>query len=208
MINGRLDLLPPIYGARARIRLANRRIILASLGVAVFLLILVFHARIRSAGADDRLAAARDLAEKVIAAEALETQLLEEIAQSSARIEQWRRVALPLPVGQILMTMSNVIPQEIRLEQLQIDVTGIRTGYRRDRVSEKRMLCNFEGTAPDEQTVRMLVDRLRSREPFDEVRRGFTALDEGDQGVLTRFSVSFEIDLMKPACVVTGEETK
>ena len=90
MINGRLDLLPPIYGARARIRLANRRIILASFGVAVFLLILVFHARIRSAGADDRLAAARDLAEKVIAAEALETQLLEEIAQSSARIEQWR----------------------------------------------------------------------------------------------------------------------
>jgi len=88
MINGRLDLLPPIYGARARIRLANRRIILASLGVAFFLLILVFHARIRSAGADDRLAAARDLAEKVIAAEALETQLLEEIEQSSARIEQ------------------------------------------------------------------------------------------------------------------------
>ena len=68
------------------------------------------------------------------------------------------------------------------------------------------MICHFEGMAPDEQTVRLLVDRLRAREPFDEVRRGFTALDEDDQGVMTRFSVSFEIDMMKPACVVMGGE--
>ena len=38
------------------------------------------------------------------------------------------------------------------------------------------------------------------------MRRGFTALDEDDQGVMTRFSVSFEIDMMKPACVVMGGE--
>ena len=208
MNHGRLDLLPPIYGARARIRLANRRIILGSLGVAALLLVLVFHARIRSAGADDRLAAARDRAEMVIAAEALETRLLEEMEESRLRIEQWRSVALPLPVGKVLMTMSNVVPPEIRLEQLQIDITGIRSSYRRDQSLDKRMICHFEGMAPDEQTVRLLVDRLRSREPFDEVRRGFTALDEGDQGVMTRFSVSFEIDLMKPACVVQGGDEK
>ena len=206
MTHGRLDLLPPIYGARARIRLANRRIVLGSIGVAVLLLVLVFHARIRSAGADDRLAVARDRAEKVIAAETMEARLLEEIKQSRERIEEWRRVALPLPVGKILMTMSNVIPVDMRLDQLQIDITGIRSSYRRDRDSDKRMICHFEGTAPDEQTVRLLVDRLRSREPFAEVRRGFTALDEGDHGELTRFSVSFEIDLMKPACVVIGGE--
>lgn len=206
MNHGRLDLLPPIYGARARIRLANRRILLCSLGVAALLVALVFHARINSAGADDRLAMARDRAEMVIAAEAMETRLLDEMEQSRQRIEQWRRVALPLPVGKVLMTMSNVVPPEIRLDQLHIDITGIRSSYRRDQGTNKRMICHFEGMAPDEQTVRLLVDRLRSREPFDEVRRGFTALDEDDQGVMTRFSVSFEIDLMKPACVVMGGE--
>ena len=208
MINGRLDLLPPIYGARARVRLVNRRIILGSFAVLVLLLVLVFHARIRRAGADDRLASARDQAEKVIAAETLESQLIQEISQSQERIAQWRRVALPLPVGKILMTMSNVIPSEIRLDELQIEVTGIRSGYRRESSADRRVICHFEGTAPDEQTVRVLVDRLRYRDPFEEVRRGFTALDEGEQGVLTRFSVSFEIDLMKPAFVVMGDETE
>ena len=204
MNHGRIDLLPPVYGARARIRLANRRIILGSLAVGFLMVVLVFHARIRRAGAEDLLAVARDRAEQVIAAENMESRLLEEIESSRLRIEEWRRVALPLPVGRVLTTMSNVIPEDILLDRLQIDVTGIRTGVRRQRSSDKRLLCQFEGMAPDEQTVRLLVERLRERDPFEEVRRGFTALDEGENEITTRFSVSFEVDLAKPSCLVMG----
>ena len=208
MNHGRLDLLPPVYGARARIRLANRRIIFSAMGIALLLLVMIFHARVRRAGAEDLLSVARTRAEKVIAAENMESQLLEEIEQSRIRIEEWRRVALPLPVGRVLMTMSNAIPESVILDRLEIDVTGIRTGSRRERSIDKRLLCHFEGMAPDEQTVRLLVEQLRGREPFEEVRRGFTALDETGPTPKTRFSVSFEIDLMKPSCVVMGGESQ
>ncbi|MAJ46906.1 MAG: hypothetical protein CBC35_06495 [Planctomycetes bacterium TMED75] len=208
MNHGRLDLLPPVYGARARIRLANRRIIFSAMGVAVLLLVLVFHARVRRAGAEDQLSIARTLAEKVIAAENLESQLIQEIEESRIRIEEWRRVALPLPIGRVLITMSNAIPEAVLLDRLQIDVTGIRTGSRRERSIDKRLLCQFEGMAPDEQTVRLLVEQLRDREPFEEVRRGFTALDETGPTLKTRFSVSFEIDLTKPSCVVMGGDSE
>ena len=208
MMHGRLDLLPPVYGARARIRLANRRIVFSAMGVALLLLVLIFHARVRRAGAEDLLSVARSRAEKVIAAENMESHLLEEIEASRIRIAEWRRVALPLPVGRVLMTMSNAIPEKVTLDRLQIDVTGIRTGSRRERSNDKRLLCQFEGIAPDEQTVRKLVEQLRGREPFEEVRRGFTALDETGPSLTTRFSVSFEIDLMRPSCVVMGGDSQ
>ena len=207
-MHGRLDLLPPVYGARARIRLANRRIVFSAMGVALLLLVLVFHARVRRAGAEDLLSVARSRAEKGIAAENMESQLLQEIEASRIRIAEWRRVALPLPVGRVLMTMSNAIPEKVTLDRLQIDVTGIRTGSRRERSNDKRLLCQFEGIAPDEQTVRKLVEQLRDREPFEEVRRGFTALDETGPSLTTRFSVSFEIDLMRPSCVVMGGDSQ
>ena len=66
--------------------------VLGSLAVGFLMVVLVFHARIRRAGAEDLLAVARDRAEQVIAAENMESRLLEEIESSRLRIEEWRRV--------------------------------------------------------------------------------------------------------------------
>jgi hypothetical protein len=95
--------------------------------------------------------------------------------------------------------MANMLPEEIILDELHVDVTGIRGGYRRDSKSTERRLVGYlEGTAPDEAMVRRFVEHLRARSPFDEVRRGFTALHEDGDRILTRFSVTFEVDMEAP----------
>ena len=206
MKDGRLNLLPPTYGARARMRLVNRRIIMCGLGMTVLTVALVLHARMSRATSESRLSLAQDQAEKVLEAERLEARLVDELEMSRRRIESWRKIALPIPVGSLLVTMANVVPESIVLDELQIDLTGIRQGYRRESSLERRLIARIEGFAPDEQTVRRLVDTLRDRHPFEEVRRGFTALHEEGDVVRTKFSLGFEIDMETPSFVVTGEE--
>lgn len=199
MTDGRIDLLPPAYGARARLRLLNRRIVIVICVTAVLLVALSFHARVRRAAAESQLIVAQVRSEEVLKAEHQEEALSAELDASRDRIESWRRVALSLPVGGILVTMANLLPDEVVLDEMRVDVTGIRGGYRRDSVSTDRRLIGYiEGTAPDEASVRRFVEQLRGRVPFEEVRRGFTALHEEGEQVLTRFSVSFEVDLEAP----------
>ena len=206
MKDGRLNLPPPTYGARARMRLVNRRIIMCGLGMTFLTVALVLHARMSRATSESRLSLAQDQAEKVLEAERLEARLVDELEMSRRRIESWRKIALPIPVGSLLVTMANVVPESIVLDELQIDLTGIRQGYRRESSLERRLIARIEGFAPDEQTVRRLVDTLRDRHPFEEVRRGFTALHEEGDVVRTKFSLGFEIDMETPSFVVTGEE--
>ena len=206
MKDGRLDLLPPMYGARARMRLVNRRIIMLGLGMTALMVVLVLHARMSRSASESRLVLAQEQAEKVLAAERLEAKLVDELELSRRRIESWRKIALPIPVGSLLVTMANVVPESIVLDELQIDLTGIRQGYRRETSVDRRLIARIEGFAPDEQTVRRLVETLRGRHPFEEVRRGFTALHEEGDLVRTKFSLGFEIDMETPSFVVTGEE--
>ena len=126
MKNGRLDLLPPMYGARARMRLVNRRIIMLGLGMSALMVVLVLHARMSRSASESRLVLAQEQAEKVLAAERLEAQLVDELEMSRRRIESWRKIALPIPVGSLLVTMANVVPESIVLDEMQIDLTGIR----------------------------------------------------------------------------------
>lgn len=199
MIDGRINLLPPTYGARARLRLLNRRIVIIVGFTAVLLVALSFHARVRRASAESQLIEAQGRAEEVLKAERREKDLLEVLESSRVRIDSWRRVALPLPVGGILVTMVNMLPEEIVLDDMRVDVTGVRGGYRRDSMPVNRRLVGYvEGTAPDEAMVRRFVEQLRARIPYDEVRRGFTALQDDGDRVLTRFSVTFEVDLEAP----------
>ena len=196
MSDGRINLLPPAYGYRARLRLLNRRVVVAICVTAVVLVAASFHARMRRAAAESELIVAKVRAEEVLAAERRESALSEELEISRQRIESWRRVALPIPVGRVLVTMSNLLPEEVFLDEMRVDVTGIRGGYRRDLgAADRRLIGYVEGTAPDEASVRRFVEDLRARSPFEEVRRGFTALHDDDSQVLTRFSVSFEVDM-------------
>ena len=198
MNDERIDLLPPVFGARARLRLLNRRIAFAVILAAAALSILVFHARLSRSGSEVKLAEARERADQVLSAEQREESLLERLQGTSDRIEAWRRVALPLPVGSVLITMSNTLPEEIVLEELLVDVTGIRVDARGQRVGSRRLIGRLQGFAPDESMVRRFVHEVRDRNPFEEVRRGFTALiDEGGE-IKTRFSVDFEVDLETP----------
>ena len=206
MKDGRLDLLPPTYGARARMRLVNQRIIMFGLGMSALLITLVLHARMSRSAAESRLVLVQEQAEKVLAAERLEARLVDELELSRRRIESWRKIALPIPVGSLLVTMSNVVPESIVLDELHIETTGVRQGYRRESSVDRRLIARIEGFAPDEQTVRQLVETLRDRHPFEEVRRGFTALHEEGDVVRTKFSLGFEIDMETPSFVVTGEE--
>jgi len=196
MSDGRINLLPPAYGARARIRLLNKRIVIAVGVTATALVALAFHARMQRATAESDLVVAQVRAEEVLKAEQQEEALLGELDASKQRIESWRQVALPIPVGKILVTMTNLLPEEVVLDDMRVDVTGIRGGYRRDSGSSYRRVIGYiEGTAPDEASVRLFVEEMRNRSPFEEVRRGFTALSEEGTEVLTRFSVNFEVDL-------------
>lgn len=206
MKEGTLDLLPPMYGARARMRLVNRRIILFGLGMSILMIGITLHARMSRASSESRLVLAQEQAEKVLIAEHLEARLLDELEMSRRRIESWRKIALPIPVGSLLVTMANVVPDSIVLDELHIDMTGIRQGYRREASVDRRLIARIEGFAPDEQTVRRLVETLRSRHPFEEVRRGFTALHKDGDLVRTKFSLGFEIDMETPSFIVTGEE--
>ena len=79
MSDDRIDLLPPIYGARARLRILNRRIVIAVVLTSTVLVALVFHARIRRAGAESRLTEARERAEEVLRAEQREEALLNDL---------------------------------------------------------------------------------------------------------------------------------
>ena len=69
MSDDRIDLLPPVFGARARLRMLNRRIVFSVLLVGTVLAALSFHARIRRSGAESGLIEARDRANEVLAAE-------------------------------------------------------------------------------------------------------------------------------------------
>ena len=208
MSDERINLLPPVYGARARLRILNRRIVVVVVLTSVVLVALVFHARIRRAGAEGRLAEARERADEVLRAEQREEALVADLHLSRARIDAWRNVALPLPVGGVLVTMANMLPDQIILEELQVDVTGLRMDARRDVSGSRRLIGRLEGFAPDEATVRSFVTRLRDRPPFEEVRRGFTALLEIDGEFLTKFSVDFEVDFETPWHPVLDEEMR
>ena len=84
MKDGRLDLLPPMYGARARMRLVNQRLIMFGLGMFALLVALVIHARMSRSASESRLVIAQEQAEKVLAAERLEARLVDELELDEA----------------------------------------------------------------------------------------------------------------------------
>lgn len=198
MNGNRIDLLPPVFGARARLRMLHKRLGIA-FGVTVILLLgLSFHARITRAHSERSLMQAREHAEQVLHAERREKSLRENLRESRERVEAWRRVALPLPIGSTLVTMVNMLADNIVLEKLDIDVLnalGSSAHNANPSTERRRVIGRIVGFAPDDAVVREFVFRLRGREPFEEVRRGFTAREEQGDVVRTRFSVEFEVDL-------------
>ena len=210
-----IDLLPPEVHARNAAGLVMARCLAAGVGIGLMLVLTITHSQIVKQRASESLKLVTSQADLVHAAEVKEAALSAQLERARRTIREYRAIALPLDVSEILATVVNHLPTSVTLERIEIDCGERRPGRSartpldsRAEAATPRMLSGeLSGFAASDQDIAELVARLKKSPPFDGVSLDFTrSRTVRDRGA-REFRLSFRVDLDRTYQVVDAALT-
>ncbi|MBC02318.1 MAG: hypothetical protein CMJ34_03300 [Phycisphaerae bacterium] len=214
MIGRTMDLRPE--DVRRRVRDAGERVRIARFAVVagVMLCVAWMSASWRLSIARADLASATERAEDVVRVEAELQDARASLERDGRELAAWRRVTIPIATGRLIDTVVEILPESATIERLELDATSliaVPAGHTRAGIEgttpPRRVEGDIEGFASTDEDVALLVDALRSRPFFREVRVVTTRHRELGSGteVAREFQIAFEVDLDQASPAPAGE---
>jgi len=151
----------------------------------------------------EHLVVAQSRANSALALEVDATSLELRKARLEAFIERYNNEKVVFSMGDIVATLTNMLPASMTLEDISLDIVQTEDG--------KGISGRIGGFAATDETIASLVSVLQDQEPFSSVSMDFSK-SKIVRGVRARsFRVSFLIDLesdweISHMAMVGGEE--
>ena len=182
-----MNLLPERYIERSLNRARSSRVAIAIIVTLVVVAAVATHSRLAMNAAIDRLVTLQSLANSALKLEVDATSLQLRKTQLAKFIERYDNSSNIFPMGNLVATITNLIPDSMTLEEMSLDVVKLQNGA--------GISGRLSGFATSDQSIATVVSSLQNHAPFDSVRMDFSR-SRTVRGVRARgFRISFLIEL-------------
>jgi hypothetical protein len=182
-----MNLLPEQYVERSKNKARSSRVAVAIIVTLCTVAAVATHSRLSMNSAVEHLVIAQSRANSALALEVDATSLELRKARLEAFIERYNNEKVVFSMGDIVATLTNMLPASMTLEDISLDIVQTEDG--------KGISGRIGGFAATDETIASLVSVLQDQEPFSSVSMDFSK-SKIVRGVRARsFRVSFLIDL-------------
>ena len=185
-----MNLLPERYVERSLNNARGSRVAIFIIATLVIVVAIATHSKIVMNSAIDRLVNSQSNANNALKLEFDATSLQVQKTELSSFIDRYDNSTCILPMGGLVATIANLIPESMTLEEMSLDIVQTEKG---DGISGK-----LSGFATTDELIASVVSSLQTHEPFNFVRMDFSR-SRTVRGQRARgFRISFLIELDRP----------
>jgi hypothetical protein len=198
-----MNLLPEQYVERSKNKARSSRVAIVIIVTLCAVATVATHSRLSMNSAVEHLVVAQSRANSALELEIDASSLELRKAKLESFIDRYNKEKIPFAMGDLVATISNLLPMSITIEDLALDI--IQTE------NEKHISGRLAGFALTDESIASLVSSLHAKEPFHDVSMDFSK-SRTVRGMRAReFRVSFLINLksdweLSRMVVVGGEE--
>jgi Tfp pilus assembly protein PilN len=184
-----MNLLPERYAQRSKNKARSGRVAIAIIFTLCAVAVIATHSRLVMNSAVEGWVATQARANSALAVEIDASSLEQQKAKLESFVTRYANEKTVFPMGDLVATITNMIPDEMTLEELSLDIVESEFG---NGISGR-----LSGFAESDERIASFVSALQSEEPFGSVSMDFsrsrTIRDKRARG----FRISFRIDLDK-----------
>ncbi|MAI67433.1 MAG: hypothetical protein CMJ26_06115 [Phycisphaerae bacterium] len=182
-----MNLLPEQYVERSKNKARSNRVAVAIIATLCVVAAVATHSRLSMNSAVEHLVVAQSRANSALELEIDATSLELSKARLEAFIVRYNDEKVVFAMGDIVATLTNMLPPSMTLEDIALDIVETEDG--------KGIIGRIAGFASSDETIATLVSLLQNQEPFGSVSMDFSK-SKIVRGIRARsFRVSFLIDL-------------
>lgn len=191
-----MNLLPKQYVDKSKSKARSNRVAVVIIGTLCVVAIFATHSRLAMNSSVEKLVTTQARANSSLELEVDATSLELKKAKLESFIKRYEKERILFPMGDLVATISNMIPTEMTLEELSLDIVQSDSG---NAISGR-----LAGFAESDERIASFVSALQHEAPFDGVNMDFSR-SRTIRGYQSRgFRISFQIDLDKPWKVSTS----
>ena len=184
-----MNLLPEQYIERSKNRARSNRVAISIIATLCTIAAFATHSRLAMNAAVEKLVMTQSRANNALELEVDATSLEIKKAQLESFVSRYNHAETVFPMGDIVATIANMLPVEMTLEEMSLDIVKNETG---NGISGR-----LSGFASSDEKIASFVSLLQKEEPFGSVSMDFsrsrTVRDQRARG----FRISFHINLEK-----------
>lgn len=182
-----MNLLPEQYVERSKNKARSSRVAIVIIATLCIVAVVATHSRFAVNSSVQRLVISQARANSALELEVDATSLKLRKAQMETFINRYKKENTVFPMGDLVATISNMLPESMTLEELSLDLILTEEG--------KGIGGRISGFALSDETIASLVSSLQSQPPFGTVSMDFSK-SRVVRGIRTRgFRISFLINL-------------
>ena len=182
-----MNLLPTQYVERSRNKARGNRVAVAIIITLCCVAAVATHSRLSMNAAVEKLVVAQSRANSALELEVDATSLELKKAKLEAFVDRYNKDKVVFAMGDIVATISNMLPETMTLEDFALDVVKTEEG--------SAISGRIAGFATSDEIIASLVTGLQSHKPFSSVRMDYSKSRSVHNMRAREFRVSFLIDL-------------
>ena len=184
-----MNLLPERYIERSLNSARSSRVAIAIIVTLAVIAAVATHSRLAMNAAVDQLIISQSRANSALKLEVDATSLQVRKTKLANFIERYDNSTNAFPMGSLVATISNLIPESMTLEEMTLDIVQTEKG--------NGINGRLSGFATSDELIAEVVSSMQSHEPFGTVRMDFSR-SRTVRGLRARgFRISFLIELDK-----------
>ena len=182
-----MNLLPKQYIERSKNKARSNRVAISIIVTLCTIAAFATHSRLAMNASVEKLVTTQASANNALELEVDATSLEIKKARLESFVSRYNYEKTVFPMGDLVATIANMLPVELTLEELSLDIVKNETG---NGISGR-----LSGFASSDDKIASFVSSLQDEEPFDAVSMDFsrsrTVRDQRARG----FRISFHINL-------------
>jgi len=182
-----MNLLPERYIERSLNSARSSRVAIAIIATLAVVAVVATHSRLAMNAAVERLVISQSRANSALKLEVDATSLEVQKTQLANFIERYDNSTNVFPMGSLVATITNLIPESMTLEDMSLDIVQTEKG--------SGISGRLSGFATSDELIAGVVSSLQNHAPFGSVRMDFSR-SRTVRGCRARgFRISFLIEL-------------
>lgn len=185
-----MNLLPEQYVQRSKRKARSNRVAIAIITTLCVIAVFATHSRLAMNASVEKLVTTQARANSALELEVDATSLELKKAKLESFIQRYEKEKIIFPMSDLVATISNMIPDEMTLEELSLDTIRTENG---NSISGR-----MSGFAKSDERIASFVSALQMEEPFSNVSMDFSRSRTVREMRARGFRISFQINLDQP----------
>ena len=185
-----MNLLPEQYVERSKNKARGSRVAVSIIATLCVVAAFATHSRVAINGAVKKLVKTQVQANSALELEFDASSLELQKENLDSFIQRYQNEEVLFPMGDLIATLANLLPSEMTLEELALDVVNNESGH--------GISGRLSGFGLSDDTIAVFVSSLQTKEPFRSVSMDFSKSRTVRNQRARGFRISFHIDLERP----------